>query len=209
MLDDTEEIRRDMLGAQQVQGPLDREQLIARYNCDVYDSDELREQFEVIGFLAPFCVVRRTRRWPQGLVGVPASSPLLLQLRGRLRRCTMSSYAETCCPACGNHDWDGPLCKTCKVDLRKTVRRRREKMHVDPVRLMTTLHEQAEKLKDDMMGSEHLMIQQANYTASLVLISLASAVGRAMVADIQADAACQTPATSTTSSTNGDSPSSS
>lgn len=33
----------------------------------------------------------------------------------------MSGYVETCCPNCGNHDWDGPVCKTCKVDLRKAV----------------------------------------------------------------------------------------
>lgn len=34
------------------------------------------------------------------------------------------------CPFCGNHDWDGPLCKTCKIDLRAAFEEERAARNV-------------------------------------------------------------------------------
>lgn len=50
--DDTESIRREMLETGQPQRDLEQ----AEYR---WDSDQLRDEFEVIGFMAPFVVVRR------------------------------------------------------------------------------------------------------------------------------------------------------
>jgi hypothetical protein len=52
MSDETESIRRAMLASGQPQ--LDLFQAEQRW-----DTDQLREEFEVIGFMAPFVVVRR------------------------------------------------------------------------------------------------------------------------------------------------------
>jgi hypothetical protein len=51
-MDDTESIRRQMLATGQPQQDLARA-------GNRWDSDQLRDQFEVIGFAAPFVVVRR------------------------------------------------------------------------------------------------------------------------------------------------------
>lgn len=52
MSDDTESMRRGMLAAGQPAADLQR----AEYR---WDSDQLRDQFDVIGFAAPFVIVRR------------------------------------------------------------------------------------------------------------------------------------------------------
>jgi hypothetical protein len=52
MTDETEGVRRAMLAGGQPQ----RDLAEAKQR---WTTDELREEFEVIGFMAPFCVVRR------------------------------------------------------------------------------------------------------------------------------------------------------
>jgi hypothetical protein len=52
MVDETESVRRAMLQSGQPQ----RDLAEAKQR---WTTDELREEFEVIGFMAPFCVVRR------------------------------------------------------------------------------------------------------------------------------------------------------
>jgi len=52
MTDEIESIRREMLATRQPQRDLER----AEYR---WDTDQMREEFEVIGFLAPFVAVRR------------------------------------------------------------------------------------------------------------------------------------------------------
>jgi hypothetical protein len=58
MSDLTESVRRTMLQRQQTTGPASREALEQAYGR-VWDTSQLSEDFEVIGFLAPFVVVRR------------------------------------------------------------------------------------------------------------------------------------------------------
>lgn len=57
MADPTETIRRQRL-AEINAAPGSREALEAAHG-QVWDSDQMREEFEAIGFLAPFIVVRR------------------------------------------------------------------------------------------------------------------------------------------------------
>ena len=57
MIDPTEAIRRERLAEINAQ-PNSREALEAEYG-QVWDTDQLRQDFEVIGFLAPLVVVRR------------------------------------------------------------------------------------------------------------------------------------------------------
>jgi hypothetical protein len=57
MIDDTEIIRRARLAEINAE-PGSRDALAAKHG-KVWDTDELADQFEVIGFLAPFVVVRR------------------------------------------------------------------------------------------------------------------------------------------------------
>ncbi len=57
MTDSTESIRRQMIGEINAQ-PGTREYLEAKYG-QVWDTEQLREGFEVIGFGAPLVVVRR------------------------------------------------------------------------------------------------------------------------------------------------------
>lgn len=57
MTDPTEPIRRARL-AEINTNPTGREALEARYG-QVWDTDELARDFEVLGFLAPYVVVRR------------------------------------------------------------------------------------------------------------------------------------------------------
>jgi hypothetical protein len=57
MSDPTEQIRRSRIAEINIQ-PGSREALEAQYG-QVWDTQELASDFEVIGFLAPFVVVRR------------------------------------------------------------------------------------------------------------------------------------------------------
>ena len=57
MIDPTEAIRRERLAEINAQ-PNSREALEAEHG-QVWDTDQLRQDFEVIGFLAPLVVVRR------------------------------------------------------------------------------------------------------------------------------------------------------
>lgn len=57
MSDETEPIRRQRL-AEINSEPGSREALEAKYG-QVWDTDQLRQEFEVIGFMAPLVVVRR------------------------------------------------------------------------------------------------------------------------------------------------------
>lgn len=58
MTDSTESIRRALLEEMRASGPASRESLEAAYGR-VWDTDQLTTEFEVLGFLAPFVVVRR------------------------------------------------------------------------------------------------------------------------------------------------------
>jgi len=57
MSDETEELRREMVESIN-SNPGDRASLEAQYG-QVWNTEELRRDFEVTGFLAPFVVVRR------------------------------------------------------------------------------------------------------------------------------------------------------
>lgn len=57
MSDDTEDLRRQRL-VEINSGPGSREALEARHG-QVWDTQQLCQDFEIIGFLAPFVVVRR------------------------------------------------------------------------------------------------------------------------------------------------------
>jgi hypothetical protein len=57
MSDPTESIRREMLGEINAE-PGSRADLEAKHG-QVWDTDQVRNEFEVIGFLAPLVVVRR------------------------------------------------------------------------------------------------------------------------------------------------------
>ena len=58
MSDPTETVRRAMLQEQRTSGPSSQEALEKAYGR-VWNTSQLTEDFEVIGFLAPFVVVRR------------------------------------------------------------------------------------------------------------------------------------------------------
>ncbi len=57
MNDPTESVRRDMV-ADINSSPSERELLEKEYG-DVWDTNEVSEEFEITGFMAPFIVVRR------------------------------------------------------------------------------------------------------------------------------------------------------
>jgi len=57
-MDETEDIRRFLVAAQQAVGPWSREQLESVYG-QVWDTDEVSRDFEILGFMAPFVAVRR------------------------------------------------------------------------------------------------------------------------------------------------------
>ena len=57
MADETETIRRQMV-AELNANPGSREYLEAKYG-EVWDTGELQDQFQVLGFMAPFVVARR------------------------------------------------------------------------------------------------------------------------------------------------------
>ena len=57
MSDPTEQIRREMV--QEINGDPGCREALAAEHGPVWDTQQLAEEFEVIGFLAPFVVVRR------------------------------------------------------------------------------------------------------------------------------------------------------
>ena len=57
MIDETEDVRRGLVAAINTE-PGSREALEAEHG-KVWDTDELRAEFEAIGFMAPFIVVKR------------------------------------------------------------------------------------------------------------------------------------------------------
>ena len=57
-MDETEGIRRQELAQQQAEGVQQREALVAKYGL-VLDAKELMVEYEVLGFMAPYCTVRR------------------------------------------------------------------------------------------------------------------------------------------------------
>ena len=102
MPDETEAIRREMVAEINANaGP--RSELEAKHG-QVWDTAELGRDFEVLGFAAPFVVVRRRSRWRAGIVDVPAHAQALLRLEARiidlmgagsLRRTSPSLVAKT------------------------------------------------------------------------------------------------------------------
>ena len=75
MSDPTEFARRSMVYDQQGSGPTPREVLEKTYGR-VWDTRELTEEFEVIGFLAPFVCVRRKSDGQQGSLSFQPSPRL-------------------------------------------------------------------------------------------------------------------------------------
>ena len=71
MNDDTESIRRQQLSEINAQ-PGSREALEAEHG-QVWDTDELRRDFDVTGFLAPYCIVRRKLDGQKGSLMFQAS----------------------------------------------------------------------------------------------------------------------------------------
>lgn len=57
MVDPTEDVRRELVAEINAE-PGSREALEAQHG-QVWDSDQLRDEFEVLGFGAPFVIVRR------------------------------------------------------------------------------------------------------------------------------------------------------
>lgn len=66
MTDSTESIRRQQV-AEINAGPGSREHLSAKHG-DVWNTSELQRDFEVLGFLAPYCVVRRRSDGAKGSI---------------------------------------------------------------------------------------------------------------------------------------------
>jgi hypothetical protein len=64
--DPTETIRRALVSEINAE-PGSRESLEAKYG-KVWDTQELQEEFEVLGFMAPFCVVRKKKTMKLGSV---------------------------------------------------------------------------------------------------------------------------------------------
>lgn len=66
MGDPTEAIRQQQL--EEINAtPSEREALEAKHG-QVWDTSELQEQFEVLGFMAPYCVVRRKSDGQKGSI---------------------------------------------------------------------------------------------------------------------------------------------
>jgi len=55
MSDPTESVRREMI---REHNSMCREDIAAKYNSNVYDTEELQAEFEVLSFLAPFVFVK-------------------------------------------------------------------------------------------------------------------------------------------------------
>ncbi len=75
MNDPTEQIRRERL-AEINSDPEAREALVARYG-QVWNTDELRRDFEVVGFMAPLVVVRRRSDGKKGSLEFQHGPPRL------------------------------------------------------------------------------------------------------------------------------------
>ena len=80
MDDPTEAARRERLAEINAE-PGSREALEVQHG-QVWDTPQLRQDFEVIGFLAPLVVVRRRLDGVKGSL-VPAQPPSVLGVRGR------------------------------------------------------------------------------------------------------------------------------
>jgi len=66
--DKTEAIRRNLVNEINTY-PADRKELENAYGKDnVWNTEELDKEFEIIGFLAPFAVVKRKSNWVKGSV---------------------------------------------------------------------------------------------------------------------------------------------
>ncbi len=78
MPDATESARRQRLSEINSQ-PGTREALESQYG-QVWDTEELSRDFEVIGFLAPFVVVRRKSDGAKGQPGISAPASFLLRI---------------------------------------------------------------------------------------------------------------------------------
>lgn len=63
-MDETEDIRRELVNEINAD-PSGRQALEAKYG-QVWDTDQLRQDFEAIGFMAPFIVVRRKSDGKEG-----------------------------------------------------------------------------------------------------------------------------------------------
>lgn len=75
--DPTESIRREMV-AQTNEQPTPRQELESQYGAgNVWDTRELSERFEVISFLAPFCIVRDKVTGKRGTVMFQHGPPRL------------------------------------------------------------------------------------------------------------------------------------
>lgn len=59
MEDPTEDIRKELIAKQQEAGPKTKEQLEKENPGPVLTTEELSAQYDVLGFMAPFVVVRR------------------------------------------------------------------------------------------------------------------------------------------------------
>ena len=79
MIDETETIRREMVADNQ-RRPWTRPDLEAKHG-QVWDTANCKNDFEVIGFAAPFVVVKRRSDGSKGQSHVPEQPPLLLQLQ--------------------------------------------------------------------------------------------------------------------------------
>ena len=78
MNDPTETIRRARLAEINIE-PNPRAALEARYG-QVWDTSELSEDFEALGFMAPLVVVRRRSRREEGVARVSTFAEVLFQL---------------------------------------------------------------------------------------------------------------------------------
>ena len=91
MTDPTESIRRQML-AEINAAPGCREYLEAKHG-QVWDTDQLQGDFEVLGFVAPIIVVRRKADGVKGSLMFQANPAVLLRLRAA-RKLTFPAEAR-------------------------------------------------------------------------------------------------------------------
>jgi hypothetical protein len=71
-MDETEQPRREMVqainGAVESESPLTERQRLEGIYGKVWDTDEVRNEFEVIGFMAPFTLVKRKSDGAKGVL---------------------------------------------------------------------------------------------------------------------------------------------
>ncbi len=82
MSDPTESIRRTMVAEINAE-PGSREYLEAKHG-QVWDTTQMQQDFEVMGFMAPLIVVRRKVRWRLWKLDLPALATILLRLSSGL-----------------------------------------------------------------------------------------------------------------------------